>query len=194
MIKLLHSRGVFTPKALFSNPSSHFSCRYASSSSINLKMESEFYTFGPYKINQKEVFYSTALSYALVNLKPVIPGNVLVCPRREVKRFVDLTVEETSDLWLAAQNVGNRIEHHYNASSLTFSIQDGPQAGQTVPHVHIHILPRKSGDFKNNDEIYDAVDVKEKELKEKLDLDKERKERSFEEMAQEADELRKLFA
>lgn len=36
-------------------------------------------------------------------------------------------------------------------------LQDGPQAGQTVPHVHIHIVPRKGGDFENNDEIYDAV-------------------------------------
>lgn len=38
-----------------------------------------------------------------------------------------------------------------------FLFQDGPQAGQTVPHVHIHVIPRKSGDFEKNDEIYDAV-------------------------------------
>ena len=31
-------------------------------------------------------------------------------------------------------------------------------AGQTVPHVHIHILPRKTGDFEKNDEVYDAID------------------------------------
>jgi hypothetical protein len=36
-------------------------------------------------------------------------------------------------------------------------MQDGPEAGQTVPHVHVHILPRRSADFKNNDEIYDEV-------------------------------------
>ena len=36
--------------------------------------------------------------------------------------------------------------------------QDGPQAGQTVAHVHIHLIPRrKGGDFEKNDEIYDAV-------------------------------------
>lgn len=35
--------------------------------------------------------------------------------------------------------------------------QDGAQAGQTVPHVHVHILPRKLGDFENNDEVYDVV-------------------------------------
>lgn len=39
----------------------------------------------------------------------------------------------------------------------SFLVQDGPQAGQTVPHVHIHVIPRKKGDFENNDEIYDAV-------------------------------------
>ncbi|XP_042515166.1 bifunctional bis(5'-adenosyl)-triphosphatase/adenylylsulfatase FHIT isoform X1 [Macadamia integrifolia] len=178
----------------------HISCRTVKTSTIPLRSkhsemtESEFnYTFGPYKINQREVFYSTDLSYAMVNLRPLMPGHVLVCPRREVKRFVDLTANETSDLWLTAQKVGSKLEHHHKASSLTFAIQDGPQAGQTVPHVHIHVLPRKSGDFEKNDEIYDAIDLKEKELKQKLDLDKERKDRTFEEMAQEADEYRMLF-
>jgi len=43
--------------------------------------------------------------------------------------------------------------------SVALKSQDGPQAGQTVPHVHIHIIPRKAGDFEKNDEIYDAVDT-----------------------------------
>ncbi|XP_021735321.1 bifunctional bis(5'-adenosyl)-triphosphatase/adenylylsulfatase FHIT-like isoform X1 [Chenopodium quinoa] len=157
------------------------------------KMESESFVFGPYKIDPKEVFYSTTLSYAMVNLRPLLPGHVLVCPRREVKRFADLTGDETCDLWLTAQKIGSKLEHYHKASSLTLAIQDGPQAGQTVPHVHIHIIPRKTGDFEKNDEIYDAIDVKEKELAEKLDLDKERKDRTLEEMNQEAEEYRALF-
>ncbi|KAG6630995.1 hypothetical protein CIPAW_13G059500 [Carya illinoinensis] len=193
-------------------------------------MSSESYTFGPYKIPHEEVFYSSQLSYAMVNLRPVVPARCinhsyvaggtahkLLCmlifvaccyaPKifilqfsyldifcgREVKRFVDLTVDETSDLWLTAQKIGSQLESYHKASSLTFSIQDGPQAGQTVPHVHIHILPRKGGDFEKNDEIYDAIDEKERDLKQKLDLDKERRDRSIEEMSQEADEYRKLL-
>ncbi|WOG86012.1 hypothetical protein DCAR_0105215 [Daucus carota subsp. sativus] len=143
-------------------------------------MEAE-YVFGAYKIHPKEVFYSSHLSYAMVNLRPLLA----------VKRFVDLTGDETSDLWIVAQKVGKQLEYYHKASSLTFAIQDGPQAGQTVPHVHIHIIPRKGGDFERNDEIYEAIDEKEKELK--LDLDKERKDRTLEEMAQEAEEYRKLF-
>ncbi|XP_010553789.1 PREDICTED: bifunctional bis(5'-adenosyl)-triphosphatase/adenylylsulfatase FHIT [Tarenaya hassleriana] len=152
-----------------------------------------YYTFGPYKIDPREVFYATRLSYAMVNLRPLLPGHVLVCPRHHVQRFVDLTADETSDLWLTAQKVGSRLETFHKASSLTFAIQDGPQAGQTVPHVHIHVLPRKGGDFEKNDEIYDAIDEKEKELKQKLDLDKERTDRSLEEMANESDGYRPLF-
>ncbi|GMN23228.1 hypothetical protein TIFTF001_000038 [Ficus carica] len=169
-----------------------------------LLMATENYTFGPYKIDSKEVFYSTQLSYAMVNLRPLLPVACLNAleahvklhwhvNRREVKRFVDLTTDETSDLWITAQKVGSQLEGYHKASSLTFSIQDGPQAGQTVPHVHIHIVPRKGGDFEKNDEIYDAIDENEKEMKQKLDLDKERKDRSLEEMAHEAEEYRKLF-
>ncbi|MED6118710.1 hypothetical protein PIB30_005182 [Stylosanthes scabra] len=161
------------------------------------QQQQQDFKFGPYKIHRSEVFYATNLSYAMVNLRPLLPGSfyshVLICPKREVKRFVDLTSEETSDLWLTAQKIGKQLESYHKASSLTFAIQDGPQAGQTVPHVHIHVVPRRGGDFEKNDEIYDAMDEKEKELKEKLDLDKERKDRSYEEMAQEADEYRKLF-
>ena len=40
------------------------------------------------------------------------------------------------------------------------ALQDGPAAGQSVPHLHVHVLPRKAGDFTNNDEVYDALDDK----------------------------------
>ncbi|KAM1653338.1 hypothetical protein ACFX15_005551 [Malus domestica] len=197
------------------------------------QMSSESFKFGPYKIDGRGVFYSTNLSFAMVNLRPLVPGHILsfalkvnfvlgservlvfrsgsekeesfirldfwsetvFCgtKMREVKRFGDLTADETSDLWITAQKVGSRLESYHKASSLTLAIQDGPQAGQSVPHVHIHILPRKVGDFEKNDEIYDALEEKETELKRKLDLDQERKDRSLEEMTQEAEEYKQLF-
>ncbi|VAI03844.1 unnamed protein product [Triticum turgidum subsp. durum] len=157
--------------------------------------EPPLYKFGPYKIDAREVFHATPLSYAMVNLRPLLPGHVLVCPKRVVKRFADLSSDETSDLWVTAKEVGAKLEQYHKASSITFAIQDGPQAGQTVAHVHIHVIPRKKGDFEKNDEIYDAIDVKvkEKEMKEKLDLDVERKDRSMEEMAHEATEYLMYF-
>ncbi|CDP04016.1 unnamed protein product [Coffea canephora] len=207
------STGPYTAKL---GSTTHRLIRRLSNSYSSNRMDTETYAFGPYKIDPKEVFYSTHLSYAMVNLRPLLPGHILFCMcalsvstsnvvhlyvlllqlcfLREVKRFVDLTADEISDLWLTAQKVGSQLESYHKASSLTFAIQDGTQAGQTVPHVHIHIVPRKGGDFEKNDEIYDAIDMKEKELQQKLDLDKERKDRSMEEMAEEAQEYRKLLS
>eukprot|EP00242_Pyramimonas_sp_CCMP2087_P010288 CAMPEP_0198213282 /NCGR_PEP_ID=MMETSP1445-20131203/28780_1 /TAXON_ID=36898 /ORGANISM="Pyramimonas sp., Strain CCMP2087" /LENGTH=161 /DNA_ID=CAMNT_0043887905 /DNA_START=300 /DNA_END=785 /DNA_ORIENTATION=+ len=153
----------------------------------------EGHLFGPYKIRSSEVFANTELSLALVNLKPVVPGHCLIIPKRIVLRFQDLAPEEVTDMWMLAQRVGSKIEPHFGASSLTFAIQDGAAAGQTVPHVHIHILPRKFGDFEKNDEVYDKIEEHAELLKEKLDLDKERTVRTPEEMSIEAAELRALF-
>ncbi|RHY19274.1 hypothetical protein DYB36_005841 [Aphanomyces astaci] len=59
--------------------------------------------FGPYPIRQSEVFYTSTLSVGLVNLKPIVPGHVLVIPKRRVARFLDLDGDEVADLWHAAQ-------------------------------------------------------------------------------------------
>ncbi|KAH1198050.1 WAT1-related protein [Glycine max] len=49
--------------------------------------------------------------------------NVLICPKHEVKRYVDLTADETFDLWLTTQKVGKHLESYHKASSLTLAIQ-----------------------------------------------------------------------
>lgn len=150
------------------------------------------------------MFAESKHCFAFVNLKPILPGHVLVSTKRVVPRFTSLKPEEVADLWTLAQEVGEKLERFHQASSLTLTIQDGPEAGQTVPHVHIHILPRKRGDFENNDEIYDAIDQASEDVLKQLEwaskgterkknLDEDRKPRTREEMSEEAGVYRGLF-
>nr|XP_032637722.1 bis(5'-adenosyl)-triphosphatase isoform X2 [Chelonoidis abingdonii] len=113
---------------------------------------------------------------------------VLVCPLRLVERFRDLHPEEVADLFQTTQMVGNVVEKHFCGTSLTISIQDGPEAGQTVKHVHVHVLPRKVGDFSRNDSVYDEL-----ERHDKGEEDSPVKWRSEDEMAAEAASLKKYF-
>jgi bis(5'-adenosyl)-triphosphatase len=98
------------------------------------------------------------------------------------------------------------IERVYKATSLNIAIQDGPDAGQSVPHLHVHVIPRSKGDLDDRggtDAIYDMMDGEEgnvgKHLKERDGGVKgwtgpdaeERKPRSKEEMREEADMLRR---
>ncbi|XP_043920983.1 bis(5'-adenosyl)-triphosphatase [Protopterus annectens] len=146
------------------------------------------YRFGQQIIKSSVVFFQTELSFALVNRKPVLPGHVLVCPFRPAERFRDLKPEEVADLFQTTQKVADVVEKHFNATSLTISIQDGPEAGQTVKHVHVHVLPRKAGDFDRNDKIYDELQRHDKGTE-----DVPTKWRSEEDMATEAADLKKYF-
>jgi bis(5'-adenosyl)-triphosphatase len=124
-----------------------------------------------------------------------------VCNKRKEKRFVQLTCEEVAELYHLAQRVGIMLQSQFGANALTLNVQDGDDAGQSIPHVHVHVLPRKPGDFTNNDDIYDAIDRGEQSEadgrnasaspagKVRVDAD-ERKDRSREEMAAEAQRLR----
>nr|XP_042140325.1 bis(5'-adenosyl)-triphosphatase isoform X1 [Peromyscus maniculatus bairdii] len=150
--------------------------------------ETMSFRFGQHLIKPSVVFLKTELSFALVNRKPVVPGHVLVCPLRPVERFRDLRPDEVADLFQVTQRVGTVVEKHFQGTSITFSMQDGPEAGQTVKHVHVHILPRKAGDFRRNDNIYDELQKHDKE-----EEDSPAFWRSEEEMAAEAEALRVYF-
>lgn len=122
--------------------------------------------FGPFLVTS-QVFYQTPLSFALVNLKPILPGHVLVSPRRVVPRVTDLTPNETTDLFLTVRRVARMIERVHGATSLNIAIQDGVDAGQSVPHVHTHIIPRRKADLDHRggtDAVYDMLDGEEGDL------------------------------
>ena len=121
--------------------------------------------FGPFPISN-QVFYlsPSRLSFALVNLKPLLPGHVLVSPTRVTPRLSQLSSAETADLFLTVQRVSKMVERVFDASALNVAVQDGVDAGQSVPHVHVHIIPRQSEDLRDRgggDQIYDMMDGEE---------------------------------
>mmetsp|Transcript_38595 Transcript_38595/g.49878 ORF Transcript_38595/g.49878 Transcript_38595/m.49878 type:complete len:167 (-) Transcript_38595:251-751(-) len=142
--------------------------------------------------NNGQVFFQSDHSAAIVNLKPIVPGHILVIPKQIKERLADLSEEEVVDLYQTVHQIGPKLESHYGAEALTVSMQDGPAAGQTVPHVHVHVLPRKPGDFPQNDQIYEELDKN--NLKAGYNLDEDRRPRTPAEMSKEAAELRSLFA
>eukprot|EP00434_Breviolum_minutum_P012280 symbB.v1.2.010824.t1/scaffold711.1/size292957/5 len=99
--------------------------------------------FASHRIPQSHLFYASesGLTVALVNLKPLVPGHVLVVPRRSVPRISDLSEEEFDDLFRSVRLVQAALEKAHGTEASRLGLQDGVDAGQSVPHVHVHILP-----------------------------------------------------
>ena len=157
-------------------------------------MAATSFNFGRILLQSSVVFFRSKLSFAFVNRKPVLPGHVLVSPVRVVQRFCELTEEEVADLFTTTQKIARVLEKAYNVTSLSIAIQDGPDAGQTVEHVHVHVLPRKKGDFERNDDVYKALAEHDKQQTETEEADSRNTGfRSEEDMAKEAAYLASLF-
>jgi bis(5'-adenosyl)-triphosphatase len=135
------------------------SSRVCRTMAATTKLGSTAIKFGPFEVTG-QAFLKTPHSFALVNLKPLLPGHILVCPLRPHPRLTDLTAEETADLFSAVQLTQRVLGKLYFPDadplrgSFTVAVQDGPEAGQTVPHVHVHVIPRVKGDMARSDDVY----------------------------------------
>jgi len=92
---------------------------------------------------QNELAYSARDSY------PTSPGHTLVIPRRHVASFFDLTPEEVAACMALVKREKKRIDEEFNPDGYNIGVNVGPAAGQSVFHVHIHIIPRYKGDVEN---------------------------------------------
>ena len=84
-------------------------------------------------------------SVAVLDAFPLAAGHTLVLSRRHCPKLQDMDADENSDLFAMVKKMASRIDSALCCSSLV-AIHNGPDAGQEVPHLHVHIVPRKKGD------------------------------------------------
>ena len=91
----------------------------------------------------KELAYSARDSYA------VSPGHTLVVPRRHVASFFDLTPAEINACMELITEERRLLDEEFKPDGYNIGVNIGPAAGQSIFHVHIHIIPRYQGDVDN---------------------------------------------
>lgn len=97
-------------------------------------------------IPQEERFYDGQLVFGIWDSHPASPGHALLVPRRHVPTWFDASPEEQAELLAAIDAARAAIEASYAPDGYNIGVNVGAAAGQTVFHLHVHVIPRYAGD------------------------------------------------
>src|SRR5262245_1731133 len=92
------------------------------------------------------VIMTAPLCIALDDGYPISRGHSLVVPRRHVQSFFGLSADEATAMLNMVRDVRVALDAKYAPDGYNLGVNDGPAAGQTVMHVHLHVIPRYKGD------------------------------------------------
>lgn len=108
---------------------------------MGLAKDSPFY---PVAANQ--VILEGPNCLAFLDRYPVSRGHALVVPHRPVISLFELDELMQAEIWDTVRRVRDILEERFNPEGFNIGINDGRAAGQTVPHAHVHVIPRYAGD------------------------------------------------
>ncbi|MDE2783301.1 MAG: HIT family protein [Gemmatimonadota bacterium] len=97
-------------------------------------------------ISRDAVIDELGHALAIQDRYPVSCGHTLVLPRAHVKSLFGLDAEAQADIWRLVARVRDELQSRLKPDGFNIGINDGPAAGQTVNHAHIHVIPRFDGD------------------------------------------------
>ncbi|MEM7174435.1 MAG: HIT family protein [Chlamydiota bacterium] len=93
------------------------------------------------KIIKKQVFYEGELVRVFYDYKPIFPGHCLIVPKRHVRYFHEISLEEGSEMCATVKKLHRAIAQVFQKSDYVLIQKNGLLGGQTVDHVHIHYVP-----------------------------------------------------
>lgn len=95
---------------------------------------------------KERMIVRNSLAFAFPSYMPIVPGHLLICPIRIVQSSGDLTKEEWSAIMELKSLLCNALKRAFDTDGFNFAWNEGEDAGQSIPHFHLHLVPRKNGD------------------------------------------------
>lgn len=97
-------------------------------------------------VPEGEVLVGSEMALAFLDHFPISNGHTLIVPRSHIASFFYLRAEMQAAIWQLVAEVRPVLMERFGVESFNIGLNDGSAAGQTVPHAHVHLIPRYNGD------------------------------------------------
>lgn len=103
----------------------------------------------PFCLNNltSEIILENNFSYAIYDKFPVSKGHILIIPKQHNSNYFDLSLEEQKECLILLNNAKKILDKEFKPDGYNVGININKDAGQTIWHAHIHLIPRYSGDI-----------------------------------------------
>lgn len=109
-------------------------------------MEKQDCAFCEHNEVQERAIVKNKLAWAFPTKMPITPGHILICPIRCVAITDELTNDELKELFDLQKKLKPVLKKLFKAEGFNYAWNEGKVAGQSTPHFHLHMVPRKEGD------------------------------------------------
>jgi diadenosine tetraphosphate (Ap4A) HIT family hydrolase len=97
-------------------------------------------------LSKDRILFEDEECIAFLDNYPISKGHALVIPRLHVESIFGIAPEAWTAVWQMVSRVRAHAITTYKPDGINIGVNDGPAAGQTIQHAHIHVIPRYKGD------------------------------------------------
>ena len=91
---------------------------------------------------EKPILFQNETGFVVRDGFPITQGHTLIIPKQHIASFFDINQQQRQDLFELVDLAKADLDKQYQPASYNIGINDGEAAGQTIPHLHIHLIPR----------------------------------------------------
>lgn len=92
------------------------------------------------------VVYEDEMFRAILDVNPAVKGHVIILPKNHAANLFEFSDEEASKILIVAKKIAAALKKTYHCDGVNILQNNGEAAGQTVFHLHVHVIPRFEGD------------------------------------------------
>ncbi len=112
----------------------------------------------------KSVFAESVNFKAIYNIAPILPGHTLIISNKHISKFMNIEDRLMEELIILSRQVIRTLSKAFKTDSFNWTLQEGAEAGQTIEHMHIHIIPRHKNDLPSPGDWYPELKTHENKI------------------------------